>query len=142
MTREESIKLLAIIKVAYPSAYRDMDKENKLATVNMWQMSFYDVPYILMEMAINNYRMKNKFAPTIAEITEELKHIYFIALEDVLSPLSSHDIRSRAYWITKHTDRFAHPQHNTSIPYSSISDAMLTSGNKGGHMLEEKTVQT
>ena len=140
MTREESIKLLAIIKVAYPTAYRDMDKESKIATVNMWQVSFSDVPYILMEMAFNNYRLKNKFAPTVAEIAEELKHIYFAALEDVFSPLVTDDVRERANWITSCTDRFAHPQNHTSIPYSAISNEMLLDGCKGGLLLETSTV--
>ena len=35
MTREESIKLLALIKVAYPTAYKDMDNASKQATVNI-----------------------------------------------------------------------------------------------------------
>ena len=140
MTREESIKLLALIKIAYPAAYRDMDKESKLATVNMWQVSFSDVPYVLMEMAFNNYRLKNKFSPTVAEMAEELSHIYFIALEDSLSPFSNDDVRKRANWITARTDRFAHPQNKISISYGAISNALLTSGSEGGHLLEEKTV--
>lgn len=139
MTREESIKLLAIIKVAYPAAYRDMDKESKLATVNMWQISFSDVPYVLMEMAFNNYRLKNTFSPTVSEMAEELKHIYFIALEDSLSPISSSDIRNRANWITNQIERFARPQRNNSIPYSIIRNSMLQS-NDGGAYLEEETV--
>ena len=140
MTRDESIKLLAIIKVAYPTAYRDMDKESKIATVNMWQVSFSDVPYILMEMAFNNYRLKNKFAPTVAEMAEELKHIYCAALEDVFSPLVSAGVREKANWITAHTEKFAHPHHHTSIPYSAISNEMLLDGGKGGHLLETSTI--
>ena len=81
MTKQEAIKLLAIIKVAYPAAYRDMDDASKRATVNMWASSFGDVPYPIMEQAFNHFRMTSKFPPTVAEMVEELKGIYYEALE-------------------------------------------------------------
>lgn len=85
MNREESIKLLALIKVAYPSAYKDMDKETKLATVNMWQTTFPSVPYTIMEMAFNRFRMTSKFPPTVAEMAEELVNVYYQALEGAMN---------------------------------------------------------
>ena len=33
MNKQEAIKLLALIKVAYPTAYKDMDQASKQATV-------------------------------------------------------------------------------------------------------------
>ena len=81
MNKQEAVKLLALIKVAYPTAYRDMDDASKKATVNMWQMSFPDVPYGIMEQAFNHFRMVSKFPPTVAEMVEELKRIYFEATE-------------------------------------------------------------
>lgn len=84
MNKQEAVKLLALIKIAYPTAYRDMDDESKKATVNMWQMSFPDVPYPIMEQAFNHFRMVSKFPPTVAEIVEELKRIYFEATEGAL----------------------------------------------------------
>ena len=79
MNREETIKFLALIKVAYPNAFRDMDQDSKLATINMWQMSFPDVPYPIMEQAFNRFRMVSKFPPTVAEMVEELRRIYYEA---------------------------------------------------------------
>ena len=84
MNKQEAVKLLALIKVAYPTAYRDMDDASKKATVNMWQMSFPDVPYGIMEQAFNHFRMVSKFPPTVAEMVEELKHIYYQALEGAM----------------------------------------------------------
>ena len=81
MNKQEAVKLLALIKVAYPTAYRDMDDASKKATVNMWQMSFPDVPYGIMEQAFNHFRMVSKFPPTVAEMVEELKRIHFEATE-------------------------------------------------------------
>lgn len=84
MNKQEATKLLALIKIAYPTAYRDMDDASKKATVNMWQMSFQDMPYPIMEQAFNHFRMVSKFPPTVAEMVEELKGIYLQATEGAL----------------------------------------------------------
>ena len=84
MNKTEATKLLALIKIAYPTAYRDMDDASKRATVMMWQMSFPDVPYPIMEQAFNRFRMVSKFPPTVAEMVEELKNIHFQATECAL----------------------------------------------------------
>ncbi len=81
MNKQEAIKLLALIKVAYPTAYKDMDQASKQATVNMWAGSFPDVPYPIMEQAFNHFRMQSKFPPTVAEMVEELRGIYYKATE-------------------------------------------------------------
>lgn len=84
MNKQEATKLLALIKIAYPTAYRDMDEASKKATVNMWQMSFADMPYPIMEQAFSHFRMVSKFPPTVAEMVEELKHIHNQAVEGAL----------------------------------------------------------
>lgn len=84
MNKPEATRLLALIKVAYPTAYRDMDDASKKATVNMWHMSFSDVPYPIMEQAFNHFRMVSKFPPTVAEMVDELRRIYFEAMEGAL----------------------------------------------------------
>ena len=84
MNKQEATQLLALIKVAYPTAYRDMDVATKKATVNMWAGSFPDVPYPIMEQAFNHFRMTSKFPPTVAEMVEELKHIHIHATECAL----------------------------------------------------------
>jgi hypothetical protein len=84
MNKQEAVKLLALIKVAYPTAYRDMDDASKKATVNMWASSFPEVPYGIMEQAFNHFRMVSKFPPTVAEMVEELKKIHYQATEYAL----------------------------------------------------------
>ena len=84
MNNQEAAKLLSLIKLSYPTAYRDIDKVTATATVNMWQMSFPDVPYPIMEQAFNHFRMVSKFPPTVAEMVEEIRGIYFQATESAL----------------------------------------------------------
>ena len=109
MTKQEAVKLLALIKVAYPTAYRDMDDASKKATVNMWAGSFPDVPYPIMEQAFNHFRMTSKFPPTVAEIVEELKGIYYEALEgaSVHKALGSRELVSCYQEIMSYTHRYA-----------------------------------
>ena len=85
MNKQEATRLLALIKVAYPTAYRDMDDASKMATVNMWQISFPDVPYPIMEQAFNHFRMVSKFPPTVAEMVEELRTLHYKATEWALT---------------------------------------------------------
>lgn len=84
MNKQEAAKLLSLIKLSYPTAYRDIDKETANATVHMWAMSFPDVPYPIMEQAFNHFRMVSKFPPTVAEMVEELKNIHGHATECAL----------------------------------------------------------
>lgn len=73
MTQEETIKLLALVKVAYPNSYKDIDKDTQLATVNMWHRAFVDTPLGIVEMALENFIKVSKFPPTIADIIERLR---------------------------------------------------------------------
>ena len=73
--------LLNLIKLSYPTAYRDTDDDWMVATINMWASSFSDMPYPIIEQAFNHYRMTHKFPPTVAEMVEELQHIHYEATE-------------------------------------------------------------
>lgn len=84
MNKQEATKLLALIKIAYPTAYKGVDNATTIATINMWAVSFPDVPYPIMEQAFNHFRMVSKFPPTVAEMVEELKHIHNQATEGAL----------------------------------------------------------
>lgn len=87
MTQEESIKLLALIKLAYPNSYKDIDRDTQLATVNMWHRFFADIPLGIVEMALDNFVKVSKFPPTIADIIERLRvmngeaTLYMLTLE-------------------------------------------------------------
>ena len=79
MNQAEACKLLELIQLAYPYAYRDMDKHHKQATLRMWMSSFPSIPYPLIEECFNRYRMENRYAPTVADINLELRTIRFEA---------------------------------------------------------------
>ena len=108
MNKQEAGKLLALIKLAYPTAYRDIDNETAVATVNMWQMSFPDIPYPIMEQAFSHFRMVSKFPPTIAEMVQEIKGIYMEAVEGALihKSLGNEEMVNKYREIMAYTERY------------------------------------
>lgn len=125
MTFEESVKLLALIKLAYPNAYKDIDRDTQVATVNMWQRAFATISYPVMELALDRFVKKSKFPPTIAEMCEELKHIHNEALGNVLTlePGSERDFYLE---LMKHTQQIKNRQQIT--PNLKIGNRPLIEG--------------
>ena len=125
MTREEAIKFLALVKVAYPTAYKDMDKESKLATVNMWHSTFLNVHYKIIEMAFDHFRRVSKFPPTVADMYEELRRLYYEAVGDANTAYWSGDKEREklANWVIDHTNPFRSSQDASGgdINYAMIS---------------------
>lgn len=108
MNKQEAAKLLSLIKLSYPTAYRDIDRETATATVNMWAMSFPDVPYPIIEQGFNHYRMGHKFPPTVAEMVEELRSIYYQAMEGALvnKSLGNGELVQRFKEVMAYTSRY------------------------------------
>ena len=127
MTREETIKYLALVKVAYPTAFKDMDNDSKYATINMWQMSFPDVPFFIMELAFDHFRKVSKFPPTVAEMHEELRSLYYTALMDasVAKSYGDDNILRKSMYIMGVTHKFSGNTVDHAINYDNISDNLL-----------------
>lgn len=85
MTLEESIKLLALIQLAYPGSYRDTDKDTTLATVKMWNRAFAHTRFPIVQMALEHYIKNSKYPPTIADIIQELKGAHYEAWQNVVT---------------------------------------------------------
>ena len=132
MNRPEAIKLLALIKVAYPASYRDMDEESLNATVTMWAHTFPSTPYVIMEMAFERHRRKSKFPPTVAEMIEELKTIHFKATGDALTYASvggNSKLIEKCRWVADHTSVFAR-DYSGELWYDTVTDNMLMGGDR------------
>jgi hypothetical protein len=118
MTLEETTKLLALIKLAYPNSYKDIDKDSLLATVNMWHRMFKDTPLGIIEMALDHFVKGSKFPPTIADITEELRTIYYEAMQNVLAYPKGPQGEVNRY-IMQHTARYTE-RNDGAIHYGQI----------------------
>ena len=77
MTREEAIKVLAILKAAYPNSYRGMTKEEAHGTVAVWAAQFAGMPASVVMIAVNKIISKNTFPPSINEVKDEIRGLYW-----------------------------------------------------------------
>lgn len=75
MTREETIKLLSILKAAYPNSYRGMTKEEAKGTIMVWATQFADIPANVVLIAINRLIGTNTFPPSISEVRQKILNL-------------------------------------------------------------------
>ena len=79
MTRDETTKVLALLKAAYPNSYKGMTKEEAMGTISIWTMQFESVPVDIMLMAINRLISNKPFPPAISEVKLELHSLHWDA---------------------------------------------------------------
>ena len=140
MDNYEATKLLAMVKVAYPNSYKGMDNDSLMATVNMWAMSFPDVPYPIMEQAFNSLRMKLKFTPTVAEMAEEISHLHYEAerLGDIQRQIGNHEGARYYYRICDSISRFKNwPSIETTYGAAMLIGGVSNVGTSGNRLDRE-----
>lgn len=72
MNREETIKLLSILKAAYPNSYKGMTKDEANGTISVWTMQFANIPANVVLLAVNKLISKSPFPPAISEVKTKL----------------------------------------------------------------------
>lgn len=75
MTRQEAIAIMAMLKTAYPSFYKDLSKEELNAAVNLWATMFSDDPAYIVTEAVKSLICTLKYPPTIADVKEKIAMI-------------------------------------------------------------------
>ena len=81
MTRTETAQILAILKAAYPNSYKNLTTEDVKATVNVWSSQFSNIPASVVMITVNKLISTNVFPPTIAEVKERMRSLYWEAWE-------------------------------------------------------------
>lgn len=77
MTREDAIKILAILKAAYPNSYRNMTKDEANGTVMVWQTQFANIPPEMVMVAVNKLISTSPFPPAICEVKDRIRSLYW-----------------------------------------------------------------
>jgi len=72
MTKNETLEILAIIKVAYPQQLGKISDIEAGAMVELWADTFARVPKAVMQIAVKKIVMQSKFFPSIADMCEAL----------------------------------------------------------------------
>lgn len=87
MNNTESMKILAILKAAYPNSYKGMTADDAAATAAVWQMQFANVPVEIVMLAINKAISVCKYPPTIAEVKKKIQSVYWDAYSALDVPI-------------------------------------------------------
>lgn len=72
MKKEDVTKILAILKMAYPNFYKDMEKEEVETTILLYQEMFEECDIRLVVMAVKELINSFKYPPTIADIKNKM----------------------------------------------------------------------
>ena len=72
MTEQETIKIVTLIVMSYPSSEKFKDETSLKGMVAVWKTIFKDDNARLVEMAVQKHISVNKWPPSIAEIREQM----------------------------------------------------------------------
>lgn len=72
MTRQEALTVMAMLKTAYPTFYKDLNKEELNAAVNLWATMFSEESIQAVTEAIKALMCTLKYPPTIADVKEKI----------------------------------------------------------------------
>lgn len=75
MTKQEALAIMAMLKTAYPSFYKDFSKEELNAAVNLWATMFSEEPIQVVTEAIKALICTLKYPPTIADVKEKIERL-------------------------------------------------------------------
>lgn len=77
MTREDTIKILSVLRGAYPAFYRDITKQEAESTIALWESMFDEEPYELVAASVKAFISGDSkgFPPAIGQIKERIRQI-------------------------------------------------------------------
>lgn len=77
MSREETVKILAVLRAAYPNFYKGMAKDDLVAIVNLWHTMFATDSYEAVSAAVLALiaSKANSFPPVIGEIRQKMSDL-------------------------------------------------------------------
>ena len=77
MTREDTIKILSVLRGAYPAFYRDITKQEAESTIALWESMFEEEPYQIVAAAVKAFISGDSkgFPPAIGQIKERIRQI-------------------------------------------------------------------
>ncbi len=81
MNRQETIKALSVLKVAYPAFYSKQSKSDLETTVNLWETIFENDSYEVVMIAIKGLISKHSgFPPDIAALRKEIDNMILASI--------------------------------------------------------------
>lgn len=125
MTREETTKILAVLKAAYPNSYKNMSPKEAQGTVSVWHMQFADMPPEIVLMAVQKCISTSTFIPSISEVKKKIGSICWEAY-DMITDNGVHALPAQAVkkaeWIYQQTRDYKYDTPQEPTLYQMISD--------------------
>lgn len=79
----EALIILATLKAAYPDSYKYVNKDEAAAIANVWAKHFIDIPFDLIEIAVDKWVHIKEKPPTISELRKQIGSLYWEAYEEL-----------------------------------------------------------
>lgn len=79
MTKPEMNKLLALLQVNYSYAFKNMSQNDKYLLLETWTFTLQDLDAHVVFMAVMQLISVSKWLPTVAEVREECRNLYYQA---------------------------------------------------------------
>lgn len=76
MNKEETTKILAILKTAFPNSYKNLTETDARGMISVWEMNFSDIPADIVLIALYKTISVSVFPPTIADIRNKFRSIF------------------------------------------------------------------
>lgn len=141
MTPDDANKLLALAKANYSYAFKSMTKQEKIMLVQSWAFALQDIPADIVMLAFMQLLTTSKWLPTVAEIREKVKALYYEAsYRDDLFP-DTPEVRRAKEYIATHTSSLRGDGNSHKLSLDRILQgpymARLGSGEMGFAAIED-----
>lgn len=110
MTREETIKLIGIITMAYPNFDKFRDEKHIRSMVSVWADMFSEDDAGLVALAIKEHISTSKWPPSIAEIRELMTRI---VNPNIIPPDEAWEIVAKYLYIA---GEYCHRDYRAELP--------------------------
>lgn len=91
MTQKELNQIMGLVKVNWPSAFKSLSNGEKKFLFSSWYITLRDLTASTVTLAVLQLVSSSKWPPTVAEIREKVKELYYEAEEIISSDRSWHD---------------------------------------------------
>ena len=112
MTREETIKLIGIITMAYPNFDKFRDEKHIRSMVSVWADMFAEDEAGLVALAIKEHISTSKWPPSIAEIRELMTRILN---PNIIPPDEAWEIVAKYLYVA---GEYCHRDYHADLPKS------------------------
>lgn len=120
MTKQEFAILASAIRTYYP---KEKILPNQQA-MQLWFIHLQDIPYRVAEIALEKWVINNKWSPTIADLREYVKKVYWQAM-DGKEGVELFDLYDSLKKMERNEERVNNEQIQDTLAYKAVLQARV-----------------